>query len=261
MEVHGTSGVPVVLLPGGAAPCDGFFPGLVEGLVADPGCRVVVHDRPGTGAAGPGQLKDATAHLHALVADLGLGPVVVVGQSLGGAVASLWARDHPDDLAGIVLLDATPINDPRTCRLIEGQMRAVAVPARIPGLGPLLDKGFQWLGRRQVLRTPLPPEGVAALEVTMAGDIAQLAAATRGLVALADGFRDTDLPLLPSAVVTADRAKPGAMGRSHERLATAFGAPVTTWPGAAHTVHLDHPAEVLAVVRDVVGRVSPTRPV
>jgi pimeloyl-ACP methyl ester carboxylesterase len=74
---------------------------------------------------------------------------------------------------------------------------------------------------------------------------------------LSDGFRTADLPLLPSAVVTADRPKPGAMGRCHERLATAFGAQVTTWPGATHVVHLDHPAEVLGVVRDVVTRARP----
>ncbi|WP_181781946.1 alpha/beta fold hydrolase, partial [Pseudonocardia pini] len=131
MQVHGEVGQPVVLLPGGAAPCAGFFPGLVEGLVADPGCRVVVHDRPGTGrSTEPGGLAGATAHLHALVTELGLGPVVVVGQSLGGAVATLWARDHPGDVAGLVLLDPTPINDPAACVRIERPVRVVGAVAR-----------------------------------------------------------------------------------------------------------------------------------
>jgi pimeloyl-ACP methyl ester carboxylesterase len=257
MEVHGTSGTPVVLLPGGAAPCAGFFPGLVEGLVADPGCRVVVHDRPGTGSAGPGELKDATAHLHNLVTSLGMGPVVVVGQSLGGAVATLWARDHPDDLAGIVLLDSTPITDPVTCARIERPVRVAASLARLPVVGKGVDKAFQALGRRTLLRTPLPAQSVAAVDVVLQGDVAQLAAATRGLGALAAGLNTADLPLLPSAVVTADRAKPDAMSRSHEALATAFGATVTTWPGATHTVQLDHPDEVLELVRDVIRRAHP----
>lgn len=255
MEVHGSSGPPVVLVPGGAAPCTGFFPGLVEGLAGD--CRVVVHDRPGTGTAGPGELKDATAHLHALVGELDRGPAVVVGQSLGGAVAALWARDHPGDLAGIVLLDATPITDPRLCRIIEWQTRLLGGPARLPGLGPLLDKGFAAAGRRAVLKAPLPAQSVPAIDTLSDGGLGRLAAAVRGLAALSDGFRTADLPLLPSAVVSADRARPGAMGRSHEALATALGATVTTWPGATHTVHLDHPDEVLALVRDVVRRAHP----
>jgi pimeloyl-ACP methyl ester carboxylesterase len=41
--------------------------------------------------------------------------------------------------------------------------------------------------------------------------------------------------------------------RAHQRLATALGAPLVSWPGAEHAVHLSHPDEVLAVSRDVIG--------
>ncbi|WUL55635.1 hypothetical protein OHS58_19885 [Amycolatopsis sp. NBC_00348] len=46
-----------------------------------------------------------------------------------------------------------------------------------------------------------------------------------------------------------------AVRRAHDRLATALGADVVSWPGATHSVHLDHPDEVLATVRDLVTRV------
>ena len=256
MKVYGTSGTPVVLLPGGAAPCEGFFPGLVEGLVADPGCRVVVHDRPGTGSAGPGDLAGATAHLHGLVQELGMGPVVAVGQSLGGAVATLWARDHPDDLAGIVLLDATPINDPRLCAVIEGQMRVFGPLGRVPVLGAGLDGLFHRLGRRQMDHLRLPAEVQSGVEPLVEGGLAQLGAATRGLRSLSLGLQEADLPLLPAAVVTAERRAGAAITQAHERLATAFGTSLTSWPGATHTVHLDHAPHVLGVVRDVVGRID-----
>jgi pimeloyl-ACP methyl ester carboxylesterase len=39
-------------------------------------------------------------------------------------------------------------------------------------------------------------------------------------------------------------------------LAEAFGAPLVSWPGATHSVHLDHPDEVLDVVRQVVVEAS-----
>ena len=51
LQVLGDSGPAVLLLPGGAEAVDGFYPGLIEGLMADPGCRVILYDRPGTGSA------------------------------------------------------------------------------------------------------------------------------------------------------------------------------------------------------------------
>jgi pimeloyl-ACP methyl ester carboxylesterase len=87
----GESGRPVLLLPGGAESCDGFFPGLPEGLVADPGAQVIVHDRPGTGTS---------------TVD-------------GSLVDRLSPATTPSRVAGLVLLDPTPINDPRTCAGLE----------------------------------------------------------------------------------------------------------------------------------------------
>ncbi|GAA4903244.1 pimeloyl-ACP methyl ester carboxylesterase [Actinomycetospora succinea] len=254
VRVHGDDGPPVLLLPGGAAAAEGFFPGLVEGLVADPGCRVIVHDRPGTGySSEPGRLADAADHLHAIVADVALGPVVAVGQSLGGAVATLLAAAHPDDVAGLVLLDMTPVNDAEISAQVEQRAATVARAAAIPVLGPALLRGTLALTARSMKRG-LRPDCAAAVDATLDMDTDQLARSVDGLTELARGWRDEALPRVPAAVVTADR-KPGApIRRAHERVAAALGAPVLTWPGATHSVHLDHPDEVLATVRDVVRR-------
>src|SRR6187402_3300195 len=105
LQVFGESGPAVLLLPGGGEAAEGFYPGLIEGLMADPGCRVVLYDRPGTvSAEAEGGLADATEAIHETLVRLGVGPVVVIGQSLGGAVGLLLARDHPEDVAGLVLL-------------------------------------------------------------------------------------------------------------------------------------------------------------
>lgn len=256
VRVHGESGPAVLLLPGGAEVCEGAFPGMVEGLVADPGCRVVVHDRPGTGTSTePGALADAADHLHGLVTELGLEPVVVVGQSLGGAVAALFAAAHPADVAGLVLLDMTPLNSVPLCEQIEKRTALGVKLTSIPVVGPSLLGLSMKITSRRVRRT-LRPDCADAFDRMLLTDMGQLARAAEGLAGLSRQWQDEALPRVPAAVVTADRRPAAPIRRAHERIAAALGAPVLTWPGAEHTVHLDHPDEVLATVRDVVARTT-----
>ena len=257
-RVVGESGPPVMLLPGGAESSEGFFPGLIEGLVADPGCRVVLHDRPGTGTSTEdGSLVDATTALKAVVDELGAGPVVVVGQSLGGAVATLLARDHPDVVAGLVLLDPTPVNDAAVCAQTLRTLGVLRTVTSLPVLGGVVKAGLGALLARQ--RRGLRPDCAAAHERISGFDVPKLARATEGLAELAAGFRETDLPRIPAVVVTADRKPDSAAHRAHARLAAAFGGSLVSWPEATHDVHLSHPDETLQTVRDVVGRVAAGR--
>jgi pimeloyl-ACP methyl ester carboxylesterase len=71
--------------------------------------RVVAVDRPGSGysvrAPGASAALGAQADvLAALIDELGLGRPLVVGHSLGGAVALALAQRHPDHVAGLLLL-------------------------------------------------------------------------------------------------------------------------------------------------------------
>lgn len=57
---------------------------------------------------GPFPVTDTVADLNGLIQGLGLAsPVVLVGGSFGGLVAYTYAGTHPDDVAGVVLLDPT----------------------------------------------------------------------------------------------------------------------------------------------------------
>jgi pimeloyl-ACP methyl ester carboxylesterase len=69
--------------------------------------RVVVVDRPGSGwstASGGADLSAQASALAALVERLALGRPLVVGHSLGGAVALALALEHADKVAGLALL-------------------------------------------------------------------------------------------------------------------------------------------------------------
>lgn len=90
--------------------------------------RVCAYDRPGTllatgeGAEDfepsrsdpvpqPTTLQDGVSDLHALLSASGegeRGPYVVVGHSLGGAIAKLYASEYPQDVSGLVLIDYLP---------------------------------------------------------------------------------------------------------------------------------------------------------
>ena len=88
--------------------------------------RVCAYDRPGTIVATgegaedfepsrsdpvpqPTTLQEGVDDLHALLSASGeSGPYVVVGHSLGGAIAKLYAIEYPQDVSGLVLIDYLP---------------------------------------------------------------------------------------------------------------------------------------------------------
>jgi pimeloyl-ACP methyl ester carboxylesterase len=71
--------------------------------------RVVAVDRPGSGFSTrpegtPADLSTQAAALAALIDELGLDKPLVVGHSLGGAIALALAAEYPDKVAGLALL-------------------------------------------------------------------------------------------------------------------------------------------------------------
>jgi pimeloyl-ACP methyl ester carboxylesterase len=81
--------------------------------------RVCTYDRLGVGgsdaAHGQRTFTDLAADLDQVVDVLRLTrPVVLVAQDIGGLIAASWAVDHPEDLAGLVLVDATPPGYPES---------------------------------------------------------------------------------------------------------------------------------------------------
>jgi pimeloyl-ACP methyl ester carboxylesterase len=87
--------------------------GAVWGQVAR-STRACVYDRAGLGRSDPNPktttYQAATDDLHALLRRGRIpGPYVLVGHSLGGLLARLYAHQHPADVAAVVLVDATPV--------------------------------------------------------------------------------------------------------------------------------------------------------
>jgi pimeloyl-ACP methyl ester carboxylesterase len=101
------SGPPLVLIHGLGGQMHNFTHSLLERLRRDH--RVIIIDRPGSGYStrpphGSAALAGQAQTIAHFVDALGLHRPLVVGHSLGGAIALLLALDHPDKVGGLALL-------------------------------------------------------------------------------------------------------------------------------------------------------------
>jgi pimeloyl-ACP methyl ester carboxylesterase len=106
------SGNPTVLLEPGLGEPGVMMAGWIQPAVATT-TKVCIYDRPGKGFSEPAPTtQDAianAANLHTLLARAHVdGPYVLVGHSSGGPYIKVYASKYPDQVVGMVLLDAQP---------------------------------------------------------------------------------------------------------------------------------------------------------
>jgi 3-oxoadipate enol-lactonase len=117
----GGGGPAVMLLHGWTASADLNWHG-AYGALTVAGYRVLAIDHRGHGRGlrplTPFRLTDCAGDAAAVLRELGVAPAAVVGYSMGGAIAQLVARDHPDVVSGLVLSGtAQHFEDPETRRV------------------------------------------------------------------------------------------------------------------------------------------------
>lgn len=106
-------GPPLLLIHGLGGQLNNFNYGLIDQLATSH--RVIAVDRPGSGYSvrGPGASAALNAQadvMAALIDTLKLGRTLVVGHSLGGAVALALAQRHPQQVSGLALV--APLTHP-----------------------------------------------------------------------------------------------------------------------------------------------------
>jgi pimeloyl-ACP methyl ester carboxylesterase len=147
------SGSPTVVLDAGLGGCSVGWRE-VQPKVAE-FTRVISYDRAGLGWSSRSPLERTSEHivqeLSALLREAGIpGPYVLVGHSFGGSNMRLYAHRHPEQVLGLVLVDASH----------EDQSE------RVPDALKRIDKQWIWMakiGRRLahfgIARLLLPPPG------------------------------------------------------------------------------------------------------
>lgn len=126
------SGTRTVLFESGGSDWSDVW-ALVQPAVARQ-ARACVYDRAGLGYSDPAFLPRTPAaiaeDLHALTKAAKLGPLVVVGHSLGGFNAKLYAALYPDDVVGLVLIDPSEDRTAARVRPLLRQKYGASIAAR-----------------------------------------------------------------------------------------------------------------------------------
>ena len=122
-------GVPAVMLDAGLASDNHDWVPVEERVSGF--TLVCSYDRAGLGksdaSAGVRTSQTAADDLHSLLAAAGIsGPVVLVGHSYGGLNARLYASQHPENTAGVILIDSLhPDNLVRAAEIMGGQAMSI----------------------------------------------------------------------------------------------------------------------------------------
>jgi pimeloyl-ACP methyl ester carboxylesterase len=108
------SGAPAVVLDSGLNMTMKTW-GVVPSEVAQ-FARVCMYERAGVGESDPAPVprtfQQLTTDLYTLLRNAGVpGPYVLVGHSVGGLNVRLFASEHPEEVAGIILVDASNENE------------------------------------------------------------------------------------------------------------------------------------------------------
>ena len=265
LECHGTGSPTVILVAGYRAsgrfwtddllrpdaPRTMVLPGVAEST------RVCTYDRPGTYAsigeddfvsrsdaiAQPRTTPEIVAELHALLQAAEVpGPYVLAGHSLGGFFARLYASTYPDEVVGLVLVDAyselvedvmPPERWQALVRLNQGLAADTVIP--IPGYGDVETVPFgagNAAMREVAAASPLRPMPLAILAH---GKPFALPPDAQGFtVAEMEGY-----------IRAANEAKTALVPHARFSIAAESG----------HDIHQDQPELVIEAVRQVVAGV------
>jgi pimeloyl-ACP methyl ester carboxylesterase len=262
LECHGEGSPTVVLVAGGSSSArywtdDLLHPDAPRTMVMPAVAkftRVCAYDRPGTYAfikdeifpsrsdavPQPRTVPEMVDELHTLLHAAGIpGPYVLAGHSWGGFMARFYAATYPDEVIGVVLVDAytellEDVMPPEKWQPLVrlNQELGSDVVHQIPGYGDAESTGYganDAAMREAVAASPLPPMPLAVL--AHGKPFPQAAAAP--------GFTPGELERY---LLAANEAQAALVPKARFTVASKSG----------HDIHQDQPELVVEAIRQVV---------
>ena len=259
----------VVIIPALAENVLQWLP-VVQAVAAE--TRACVYDRAEVGWSDPPPRWRRTpdlmaADLHALLIAAGIPPpYVLVGHSIGGIVARRFYAQHPDLVAGMVLVDSS--HERQGERFATADWRkgtrmyareAVKRQARILGARRLAASLGLLRGFNADITREAPAEYADAARAIMLSTRHKHANVREMLMVTHTWEGPPDLGSVPLTVLTALRRLdesllPMWVQMQDELAALSSDSEHITTPDAGHYMHLDDPELVVRVIRDLVRR-------
>lgn len=229
--------------------------------------RVCAYDRAGLGWSDnnpqPHTPSELARELHTLLSNAGIeGPYVLVGHSLAGKNVRLFTQLYPDQVAGMVLIDArSEYVDARTSPAEEKAFQdAYAVQVSllrvVRGLGLI-----RLIGASQFGAPAMPATTRAALALFTTGQRGLAAGAAEALQRATDDAQLAAAPSLGNRPLIVLAAEQNMTSTPNWAEAQQLLAGLSTQgrlivpAGSGHYIQWDHPAVVIDAVRQVVGQV------
>ena len=242
--------------------------------------RVCSYDRAGYGWSDPGPASRTSetmaADLYALLRRAGVpGPYVLVGNSMGGMNARLFALRHPDDVAGMVLAESGHEEMfrrlPPSAGVSAEERRLVSALRVAVRVGLLRAAGIVvGEGSSDALPDSLRPAARAAGLRTawvdaVAAEVGQIEQSNASAAAALAGGPHPLLGDKPLVVLVRDRndqqfrddpaVRETWMALQRELAASSTGGVLRVVEGSGHFVEVDRPQAVIEAVRGVVDQV------
>ncbi len=239
-------------------------------------CRVLALDLPGHGltrSLGRGtDVASLRGLLHRFIEAVPAGPVMLIGNSMGGMICLLEASAAPATVTGLVLVNPVlPLVPAMPDRFVTPMLAAYATP----GLGPLLMRLRRRTSPEALVASVLSmccvdasrvPAGVLAQHVTVArqalmspGAEREIAASARSMIAIFGDLRGGAYRRAIRSITCpvlllhgeCDRMVPVAVARAAARAHPAWT--MVEMPGVGHVPQLEAPGDTASVITGWLG--------
>jgi 2-hydroxy-6-oxo-6-(2'-aminophenyl)hexa-2,4-dienoate hydrolase len=253
----GDTGMPIVLVHGGGAgaDCEGNWAAVMVLLAKH--FRVYAPDMVGFGrSAKPDEVgygytqAERDTHLAAFIRALNVGPVVLVGNSMGGLTSLGVAREHPELVHKLVLMGSAGIPIPAS-----PQLKAIMDYDFTPeGMTRIVDAltgpGFQ------------PPEGMVAYRHALSVDPATKMAYLRitGWAKARGGLQIDEAEITavrtPTLVVSGKNDQVVPVSCAYRFLELIPGSRGYIMPDCGHWPMIEHPVEFASILEHFIASPS-----